>query len=130
MPKLTIKTLNTGDGVPYISVNDLQRIATAYQNNIPIYISTSYDNLRMIMHVIELNDIFIYASCSQTDDYGCVAVYAHTYSRSDGNLYYKSKMIQGTVSENAIDAPVMYINNNYYRIGISASGTLTATKVT
>lgn len=129
MPKLTITTLNTGDGVPYITKNDLQRIATAYQNNIPIYINTSYDKLGMIMHVIELNDSFIYASCSKTDTYGCVAVYTHMYSRSDGNLYRKGKMIQGTVSENTTNAPVMYINDKYYRIGISDSGALTATKV-
>ncbi len=130
MPKLTINTLKTGDGIPYISENDLQRIATAYQNNIPIYINTIYDNARMIMYVKELNNSLIHASCSQTDSYGCVAVYAHTYLRSDGNLYEKSKMIQGTVSENGNYAPVMYINNKYYRIGISDSGTLTATKVT
>ena len=130
MPKLTITTPYTGDGVPYITENDLQRIATAYQNNIPIYIKTRYDNLVIIMHVIELNNIYIYASCSQTDNYGCVAVYTHMYTRSDGNLYKKSKMIQGTVSENSSYAPVMYINNKYYRIGISDSGTLTATQVT
>ena len=129
MPKLTIKTLKTGDGVPYISENDLQRIDTAYQNNIPIYINTVYDGLGMIMHVKELDNSFIYASCSQVDNYGCVAVFAHMYSKSDGNLYNKSKMIQGTVLENGNHAPVMYINNMYFIIGISGSGTLTATKV-
>lgn len=129
MPKLTITTLKTGDGVPYITKNDLQRIATAYQNNIPIYIITDYDGSGIIMHVIGLNDSFIFASCSLVDSYGCVAVYAHMYSRSDGNLFNKGKMIQGTLSENGSDAPVMYINNKYYRIGISDSGTLTATKV-
>lgn len=130
MPKLTIKTSKTGDGVHYITENDLQRIATAYQNNIPIYIDTGYDNLGMIMHVIELNGSFIFASCSRTDSSGCVAVYTHMYSRSNGNLYRKGKMIQGTVSDEGINAPVMYINNRYYRIGISDSGTLTATEVT
>lgn len=130
MPKLTIETSETGDGVPYITENDLQRIATAYQNNIPIYINTGYDGLGMIMHVTELSSSFIYASCSLEYNFGCVAVYTHTYSRSDGNLHRKGKMIQGTVLENGNNAPVMYINNRYYRIGISDSGTLTATEVT
>lgn len=130
MPKLTIVTSEAGDGDPYITEKDLQKIATAYQNNIPIYINTNHDRVGIIMHVIELSDDFIYASCSQADIYGCVAVYAHTYLRSDGNLYRKSKMIQGTALDKGYNAPVMYINNKNYRIGISDSGTLTATEVT
>ena len=132
IPHLVIYTSKAVDGVmPYLVMEDVEKIKVAFENGVPITLYTSYGNQSFTMRVYDVTDLFICASGLGTSSYDNIMKQAEfTFYVSDGSLSSYSVSYSGSIVENGNTYPLMYIYNNRYKITVDDSGTLKATKVT
>lgn len=129
-PHLTIRTLKTADGTPYLAMEDVEKIKVAFGNGVPIIFNTTVRNLNVAMRVNDVTDIFIYTSGYIFSNSRVIEQAELIFSVSDGSLYASKTSLLGSIITNGAYYPVMFIGNKYYKITVNDSGTLTATEVT
>ena len=129
-PHLAIQTLKTADGMPYLAMEDVEKIKAAFGNGVPIIFNTIVHNLGVAMRVNQVTDSFIYTSGFRSDNSRVIEQEELIFSVSDGSLYASKTSLLGSIITNGAYYPVMFIGNKYYKITVDASGTLTATEVT
>lgn len=128
-PYLEIKTEKTEDRTPYLTMEDVEKIKTAFTNGVPVRLDSIYRGVALTMNVSEVTESFICAFSIQEEGYGCIEQITYRFSVGDGSLSYSGVFTLGQVIENGSHFPVMYINNRYYKITVADDGTLTATEI-
>lgn len=120
-----ISTFSANDdesGVPYLSVEDAEAIAKAWENGIPVRVMVD----AYYTTVTDVSTSFIGMSGMGTNG---VPVVSYAFRRDDGKLYSSNTMYLGNVFENGDNFPKMYINNRWYKITVGSDSTLKATQV-
>ena len=129
-PHLSIRTLKTADGTPYLAMEDVEKIKVAFGNGVPIILNTTVHNFGVAMRVNDVTDIFICTSGSTFSSSRGIEQAELIFSVSDGSLHASKISLLGSIITNGTYYPVMFIGNKYYKITVDDSGTLTATEVT
>ena len=128
-PHLVIRTLKTSDGMPYLAMEDVEKIKVAFGNGVPIILNTTVHNLNVAMRVNEVTDIFIYTSGSISSNSRVIEQAELIFSVSNGSLYESKTSLLGSIITNGNYYPVMFIGNKYYKITVDDNGALTATEI-
>ena len=129
-PHLVIRTLKTADGMPYLAMEDVEKIKVAFGNGVPIIFNTTVRNLNVTMRVNEVTDIFIYTSGSTFSNSRVIEQAELIFSVSNGSLHKSKTSLLGSIIANGNYYPVMFIGNKYYKITVDDNGAITATEVT
>ena len=121
---LRIVTDENDAGKPFLSMENVNKIVEAYNNNIPVTLRTSYGNLGVWARVTVVTSI-IYA-CAFMCESKTACTYVFEFSVDDGTLIRACKSNVGEYSDNGNDYPVLHINNRNYKINVDSNGFLTA----
>lgn len=128
-PCLEISTPISGDNMPYLDMESVEKIRIAWDNGIPVRIGTVHHNQPKTLHVSKADYEFITAiGCFAENN--LVKQVVQMYSAEDGRLYMSSCSTSGTILEGGNYLPVMDINNRQYKITVGESGNLVATEIT
>lgn len=131
VPQLAVRTLKTADRTPYLAMEDVEKIKVAFENGVPITVHVSYLSVGFATRVNDVTGDYIFVSGfgTQTGN-GIMRQAEFLFSVSDGSLNQYSVSYSGSIVENEITYPLMYINNRPYKITVDDTGALSATEVT
>lgn len=127
---LVVRTEKDENEIPYITMEDVEKIKDAFLNGIPVRLRTNKRSFGIDMNVDYVNDSFIYATHFSEDAYGVMQQIAYEFSVSNGTLHCSAISYLGSVTESGNNYPLMFINNRYYKITVSSDGVLQATEYT
>lgn len=129
LPCLSIYAGMTEDRTPYLTMEDVEKIRTAFAAGVPVRITSNYGSAGIYMNVLHVSESFIFAFAVDLLPYNLMDFIIYQFSVRNGTLDQSGVSRLGSVVQDGNFYPVMRIGGGTYKINV-VNGNLTATLLT